>query len=58
MDKNFSSLEVQAGYELFAESLENLNADGVEIIPQTMAPYPMAFWWPTISKSVCSSQKK
>ena len=43
MDKNFSPLEVQAGYELFAESLKKLNADGVEIIPQTMAPYPWHF---------------
>ena len=43
MDKNFSSLEVQTGYELFAESLKKLNADGVEIIPQTMAPYPWHF---------------
>ena len=43
MDKNFSSSEVQAGYEIFAGSLEQLSADGVEIVPQTMAPYPWHF---------------
>ena len=43
MDKNFSPEEVQAGYEIFSQSLELLNADGVEIIPQTMAPYPWHF---------------
>ena len=43
MDKNFSPEEVQAGYEIFSQSLAMLNADGVEIIPQTMAPYPWHF---------------
>ena len=43
MDMNFSSHEVQTGYELFADSLKKLDADGVEIIPQTMAPYPWHF---------------
>lgn len=43
MDKNFSPEEVQAGYEIFSQSLELLNADGIEIIPQTMAPYPWHF---------------
>ncbi len=43
MDKNFSAEEVQIGYEIFSESLSNLNTEGVEVIPQTMAPYPWHF---------------
>ncbi len=43
MDQNFTNHEVKLGYEIFAKSLHELNADGVEIIPQTMAPYPWHF---------------
>ena len=43
MDQNFSSDEVHAGYKLFSKSLSSLKVDGVEIIPQTMAPYPWHF---------------
>ena len=30
-------------YENFANSLERLNLNGVELIPQTMAPFPWHF---------------
>ena len=43
MDQNFSSDEVQDGYKIFSNSLSLLKVDGVEIIPQTMAPYPWHF---------------
>jgi N-acetylneuraminate synthase len=43
MDQNFSSDEVQDGYKIFSKSLSLLKVDGVEIIPQTMAPYPWHF---------------
>lgn len=43
MDSNFSSDEVQQGYEIFKNSLEELDSSGVEIIPQTMAPFPWHF---------------
>ena len=43
MDQNFTNNEVKAGYEIFSKSLSELNTDGIEIIPQTMAPYPWHF---------------
>tara|TARA_Y100001970_G_scaffold288820_1_gene417179 strand:- start:1493 stop:3382 length:1890 start_codon:yes stop_codon:yes gene_type:complete len=43
MDQNFTNNQVNAGYEIFSKSLSELNTDGVEIIPQTMAPYPWHF---------------
>lgn len=43
MDKNFNQQEVERGYEIFSQSLLDLNSEGVEIIPQTMAPYPWHF---------------
>jgi len=43
MDKNFSDEEVLLGYEIFEKSLSQLSLEGVEIIPQTMAPYPWHF---------------
>ena len=43
MDQNFTNHEVKKGYEIFAKSLSELNTEGVEIIPQTMAPYPWHF---------------
>ena len=36
-------LDVVAGYERFEASLKELNTDGVELIPQTMAPFPWHF---------------
>ena len=43
MDKNFTNEEVKSGYKIFCQSLDELNIDGVELIPQTMAPYPWHF---------------
>tara|TARA_B100000780_G_scaffold264088_1_gene218469 strand:+ start:18037 stop:19920 length:1884 start_codon:yes stop_codon:yes gene_type:complete len=43
MDSNFSDEEVKQGYQIFKNSLEELDAKGVEIIPQTMAPFPWHF---------------
>ena len=43
MDSNFSDEEVKRGYEIFKNSLEELDSSGVEIIPQTMAPFPWHF---------------
>lgn len=42
-DEPLSSSEVTRRYEIFAESLNRLDANGVEIIPQTMAPFPWHF---------------
>lgn len=43
MDSNFTNEEVKSGYGIFCNSLNELNMDGVEVIPQTMAPYPWHF---------------
>ena len=43
MDSNFSLEEVKKGYEIFKHSLNELDFSGVEIIPQTMAPFPWHF---------------
>ena len=43
MDANLSDLEINKGYKIFKDSLERLNSEGVEIIPQTMAPFPWHF---------------
>jgi sialic acid synthase SpsE/sugar phosphate isomerase/epimerase len=43
MDKPLPSSDRQSYYERFAKSLGMLNLDGVELIPQTMAPFPWHF---------------
>jgi sialic acid synthase SpsE/sugar phosphate isomerase/epimerase len=43
MDEPLPSAVIQAYYERFAKSLGELNMDGVELIPQTMAPFPWHF---------------
>lgn len=43
MDERLSATEVQKRYQAFSDSLEKLDHEGVEIIPQTMAPYPWHF---------------
>ena len=43
MDKPISKLETKKYYYQFFESLSELDLDGVEIIPQTMAPFPWHF---------------
>jgi sialic acid synthase SpsE/sugar phosphate isomerase/epimerase len=43
MDEPFSEDKIEYSYELFSESLESLDLNGVELIPQTMAPFPWHF---------------
>ena len=43
MDEPLGSAEVQACYEYFEDSLSKLDLSGVELIPQTMAPFPWHF---------------
>lgn len=43
MDKLLPKKEIENYYERFATSLLELDMDGVELIPQTMAPFPWHF---------------
>ena len=43
MDKLLPKSEIPEYYERFAQSLASLDLDGVELIPQTMAPFPWHF---------------
>jgi len=43
MDAPLAPDQILSYYEQFAESLAQLNMDGVELIPQTMAPFPWHF---------------
>jgi N-acetylneuraminate synthase len=43
MDGPLPASEIQGYYERFAESLNQLDLAGVELIPQTMAPFPWHF---------------
>ena len=43
MDKPIPKSETKEYYKQFFESLSNLDTEGVEIIPQTMAPFPCHF---------------
>ena len=43
MDEPLPSAQLNSYYERFSESLALLNMDGVELIPQTMAPFPWHF---------------
>ena len=43
MDKPIPKSETEEYYKQFFESLSNLDTEGVEIIPQTMAPFPWHF---------------
>jgi len=43
MDKNLEKELINDYYSRFAESLSQLNLNGVELIPQTMAPFPWHF---------------
>ncbi len=42
-DGNISEELKQKYYEIFFQSLKELNQEGIEIIPQTMAPFPWHF---------------
>lgn len=43
MDEPFKESEKQGYYERFAESLDILDTKGIELLPQTMAPFPWHF---------------
>lgn len=43
MDKLLPELEVIKYYEIFSDSLSKLDMEGIELIPQTMAPFPWHF---------------
>jgi len=43
MDEPLPSTAIQGYYERFARSLDELDMTGVELIPQTMAPFPWHF---------------
>jgi len=43
MDSLLPASEIKGYYQRFEQSLAQLNLDGVEIIPQTMAPFPWHF---------------
>ena len=43
MDAPFSVDRKKKAYEIFSDSLKEIDDDGVEIIPQTMAPFPWHF---------------
>ena len=43
MDEPLSPESISAYYERFAKSFIELDLDGVELIPQTMAPFPWHF---------------
>ena len=43
MDSPLDTSEVESYYHRFADSLSKLDLDGVELIPQTMAPFPWHF---------------
>lgn len=43
MDSNLTEEQVEEGYITFQNSLKELDLSGVEIIPQTMAPFPWLF---------------
>ncbi len=43
MDAPLPSVDIPSYYQRFAESLSLLDLDGVELIPQTMAPFPWHF---------------
>jgi N-acetylneuraminate synthase len=42
-DANISEAEKEECYRIFAKSLQELDMEGVELIPQTMAPFPWHF---------------
>jgi N-acetylneuraminate synthase len=43
MDSPLPASEIDGYYERFSESLKQLDMEGVELIPQTMAPFPWHF---------------
>lgn len=43
MDEPFSQEKIEDCYNIFSDSLDKLDLEGVEMIPQTMAPFPWHF---------------
>ena len=43
MDKNIPEEDINSYYERFEDSLSKIDFDGVELIPQNMAPFPWHF---------------
>lgn len=43
MDKNIPKEDINSYYERFEDSLSKIDFDGVELIPQNMAPFPWHF---------------
>ncbi len=43
MDENISKNEIESYYERFSDSLKKIDFEGVELIPQNMAPFPWHF---------------
>ena len=43
MDELLPKEQIDSYYDRFSSSLKQLNMDGVELIPQTMAPFPWHF---------------
>lgn len=43
MDENLPKEQIEGYYHTFADSLARLDREGVELIPQTMAPFPWHF---------------
>ena len=43
MDAPLADSEISAYYERFAQSVGDLDMEGIELIPQTMAPFPWHF---------------
>ena len=43
MDQPLTEVETHQRYEIFGKSLDQLDLQGVELIPQTMAPFPWHF---------------
>ena len=43
MDENIPAEEIESYYERFADSMSKIDFEGVELIPQNMAPFPWHF---------------
>ncbi len=43
MDENIPKNEIESYYDRFSDSLEKIDFEGVELIPQNMAPFPWHF---------------
>ena len=53
MDELLPPNQIVPYYDRFSDSLALLDMDGVELIPQTMGPFPWHFC-PALSKFICA----